>query len=212
MDYVFGNGERGNMKAVWAAILLNDAARDPRRYRFRSYAKVREPNLRFLHWARLSDVEGFDLGKQHTLENYGQDMPFRAASVFNFYRPGYMRPGTITEAEGLSAPELQLASSSGIIDYINTMRGYAARSPIAVNFAPQYTTLMPYADKPEELVQMLNEVMTGGRLEDVSQEMLLQTVNEIPLPESGDDSEARRKRVIAAVGLIVTSVEFMTAQ
>ena len=212
VDYVFGNGERGNMKAVWAAILLNDAARDPRRYRFRTYAKVREPNLRFMHWARLSDVEGFDLGNQHTLENYGQDMPFRAASVFNFFRPGYMRPGTITEAEGLSAPELQLASSSGIIDYVNTMRGYAARSPVAVNFAPQYTTLMPYADKPEELVQLLNEAMTGGRLENVSQEMLLQTLNEIPLPESGDDSEARRERVIAAIGLIVTSVEFMTAQ
>ncbi|MDC0435539.1 DUF1800 domain-containing protein [bacterium] len=212
VDYVFGNGQRGDMKAVWAAILLNDSARDPRRYRFRSFAKVREPNLRFMHWARISEVEGFDLGNRHTLFPYGQAMPFRASSVFNFFRPGYMRPGTITAAEGLSAPELQLASSSGIINYINTMRDYAVRSPIAANFAPQYTTLMSYADKPEELIQLLNEAMTGGRLEAVSQEKLLQTLNEISLPEDGDDSEARRNRVKAAVGLVITSIEFMTAQ
>ena len=106
VDYVFGNGQRGDMRAVWAAILLNEEARDPRRYRFDTFGKVREPNLRFLHWARISEVERFDLLNTWTLRYYGQSMPFRSPSVFNFFRPGYMRPGTATESAGLTAPEL----------------------------------------------------------------------------------------------------------
>ena len=212
INRVFGNGQRGSMQAVWAAILLNEEARDPNRYRFNSFGKVREPNLRFAHWARISDLTGFDLLNRHTLNYYGQHMPFRSPSVFNFYRPGYMRPGTITASEGLTAPELQLASSSGIIEYINTMRDYVKRPADAENYAPQYTSLMPVAHDPEELIRLLNESMTGGRLEKVSLDRLLQTVNEIPLPESGDDSIARRNRVMAAVGLVVTSIEFMTSQ
>ena len=212
VNYVFGNGQRGDMKALWAAILLNAEARDPRRYRFNTFGKVREPNLRFLHWARISEVERFDLLRTWTLKYYGQNMPFRSPSVFNFYRPGYMRPGTTTAGEGLAAPELQLASSSGIIEYVNTMRNYVSRSADAENYAPQYTSLMAFAHRPEELIELLNETMTGGRLEQVSLDGLLQTVNEIPLPETGDDSTARRNRVIAAVGLIVTSVEFITSQ
>ena len=139
-------------------------------------------------------------------------MPFRSPSLFNFFRPGYMRPGTITASERLTSPELQLASSSGIIEYINTMRDYVKRPADAENYAPQYTTLIPVARDPEELIRLLNESMTGSRLEQESLDRLLQTVNEIPLPESGDDSIARRTRVMAAVGLVVTSIEFMTSQ
>ena len=33
--------------------------------------------------------------------------PLRAGSVFNFYRPGYVAPGTQSATRNLAAPELQ---------------------------------------------------------------------------------------------------------
>ena len=68
INQVFGNGQRGSMQAVWAPILLNEEARDPNRYRFNSFGKVREPNLRFVRWARISDLKGFELLNRFTLD------------------------------------------------------------------------------------------------------------------------------------------------
>ncbi|MEO1311707.1 MAG: DUF1800 family protein [Pseudomonadota bacterium] len=48
----FGSGERGDLRAVWAAILLDEEARDPTYVADPGYGKVREPVVRFAHWAR----------------------------------------------------------------------------------------------------------------------------------------------------------------
>ena len=48
--------------------------------------------------------------------------PLRSPSVFNFYRPGYVPPGTEAAAGGLAAPEMQIAHETTAAGYVNYMR------------------------------------------------------------------------------------------
>jgi hypothetical protein len=46
-------------------------------------------------------------------------LPYQSASVFNFYRPGYVPPGSETGAAGMTVPELQITNSSTLVGYAN---------------------------------------------------------------------------------------------
>ena len=122
-----------------------------------------------------------------------------------------MAPGTVTATNGLTAPELQIASSPALIEYINNMRGYAARSETAENFAPQYDYLMSLAQNPASLTDHMNLIFTAGRFEQSTWQGIRDTIAEIGV-SGNNDTEGLRNRVIAAVGLTVTSIEFMTQQ
>jgi len=91
-----GKGIRGDMAAVWLAILLDDEARSPAGLTDPSFGKLREPMLRFVQWARSFGVTSSD-GKWiiDDLSDPGSKLsqsPLRSPSVFNFFRPGYVPP------------------------------------------------------------------------------------------------------------------------
>jgi hypothetical protein len=48
--------------------------------------------------------------------------PLHSPSVFNFYRPGYVAPGTQSAARRLVAPELQIVNETSVAGYVNFMR------------------------------------------------------------------------------------------
>lgn len=116
-----GAGVRGDMKAVWAAILLDDEARSPASLTNNGFGKLREPILRFVQWARsfranseFSTWKLFDLS--NASDSLGQS-PLRSPSVFNFFRPGYVPP-----AIGVTAPEFQLVNETTVGGYLNFMQ------------------------------------------------------------------------------------------
>ena len=47
-----GSGVRGDLRAVWSAVLLDDEARGPAGLSDPNFGKVRELMLRLVHWAR----------------------------------------------------------------------------------------------------------------------------------------------------------------
>ena len=104
---VFGNngtGVRGDLKAVWTAILTDEEARANPAAADTLNGKLREPIVRFVQWARTAEVasgngeyEIDDLSESDTL--LGQS-PLRAPSVFNFFRPGYVPPNTAIATAG----------------------------------------------------------------------------------------------------------------
>ncbi len=51
-----GSGVRGDLRAVWVAILLDDEARGPQSLADPAHGKLREPMLRFVQWARSFGV------------------------------------------------------------------------------------------------------------------------------------------------------------
>ncbi|HEY0049763.1 MAG TPA: DUF1800 domain-containing protein, partial [Pyrinomonadaceae bacterium] len=115
-----GQNVRGDLRAVVSAILLDPEARgnfksDPR------YGKLREPVQMVTNIARHYNAKSYngeelsDGGLGETMRGMGQT-PFYAPSVFNYFPPDYIVPGTT-----LLAPEFNLLNTSTGIKRINTL-------------------------------------------------------------------------------------------
>jgi uncharacterized protein (DUF1800 family) len=121
-----GAGVRGDMKAVWTAILLDDEARGAGSLSDPFFGKLREPMLRLTQWARSFGVTSktgswkiYDLSE--VSYNLGQS-PFHSPSVFNYFRPGYVPPGTTLASNAATAPEFQLVNETTVGSYVNYMQ------------------------------------------------------------------------------------------
>jgi hypothetical protein len=113
-----GQGVRGDLKAVIRAILLDPEARgdektDP------NYGKLREPVQIVTNFYRQNNVTSAD-GSQNSdgyvspLPNLMSQNPFSAPTVFNYYPPNYVVPGTT-----LLAPEFGLMNTGSSIARVN---------------------------------------------------------------------------------------------
>lgn len=214
----FGTGIRGDLQATLAAILLDEQFYDNRAGI--QDGKVREPVLRFIHWARAFDVGNvmaenewwllYNAGKNTRL---GQQ-PFQSPSVFNFYRPGYVAPGTATGNAGLTAPELQIVNDGAAIGYANFMLNFVynstpTRNDAVDSFVPDYTDEVALADKPEDLADHLNTLLLGGRMSAVTKDRIIAVLNEIPIRTDPDEAAADKiTRASLAVYMAVTSPAF----
>ncbi len=140
-----GKGQRGNLQAVWTAILLDDEARSPQGLSDPNFGKVREPIVRFVQWGRTfkatSITGSWKIGDlSNTQYSLGQS-PFQSPSVFNFFRPGYVPAGTELAKRGATAPEMQIVNETTVGTYINFMQdkirnGVRVNSPALAD--PQY--------------------------------------------------------------------------
>ncbi len=126
-----GSGVRGDMKAVWTAILTDTEALSDATLTSPTYGKLREPIMRFVQWARTFGVTSkagswklFDLSDPSY--SLGQS-PMHSASVFNFFRPGYVPPGTALALTGATAPEFQIVNETTVGSYVNYMQGVIER-------------------------------------------------------------------------------------
>ena len=106
-----GDGRRGDLCATISAVLFDPDARDATNRDDSSFGKIREPVLRFVQWARAFDAGSITPENTFPVWNTAFNVslaqaPYKSPSVFNFYRPGYVAPGTETGAAGLTMPEL----------------------------------------------------------------------------------------------------------
>ena len=208
---VIGSGARGDLAPVWAAILFDPIAVDSYRAMDDTYGKVREPIIRFLHWARFADIGDVEVineanfvsgGTQSTIEQN----PYRATSVFNFYRPGYVASGSETAAAGLVAPEMQITHATTAINYANLMLNYISRTSSgnwAGTYDPDIRTL---AENADDLIDHLDLVLTAGRMSDQTK----QSITDALAPVDPEGNLLIRIRL--AVLLTVTSQEYITQQ
>ena len=117
-----GAGVRGDMKAVLKAVLLNPEARTTSD---RS-GKIREPVLRLSALLRgfgyASDSGRYRVGNTDNAGSSLGQTAMRSPSVFNFYRPGYVAPGTQAAAAGLVARD-----GAGAGDHRGRLRQLRAR-------------------------------------------------------------------------------------
>ncbi|WP_162143780.1 DUF1800 domain-containing protein [Hellea balneolensis] len=215
----FGTGERGDLQATLAAILLDEGLYGGR-VQSPEEGKVREPVLRFVHWARAFDVGNVMADNEwYLLYNAGKNtrlgqQPFQSPSVFNFYRPGFVAPGTASGTAGLTAPELQIVNDGAAIGYANFMLNYVfntspTRNDAVDSFVPDYTDEAALADTPEALADHLNTLLLGGRMSSVTKTRIVDVLNEIPIrAELSEGEEDRTTRASLAVYMAVTSPAF----
>jgi len=215
---VVGSGQRGDLAATIAAILMDDEARDLDRMNDSEFGKIREPILRFAHWARAFNVNNADARNEAFLFNTGStqllaQQPYGSPSVFNFYRPGYKGAGTATGDAGLTAPELQILNASSIVGYANFMTLFIIGESPKRNqggtpgFVPDYSAEIALADDAGALVDHLDTLLSAGNLSSATRDRIVQTIELTPIPQTNGD-EARGLRVALAIIMVMTSPDY----
>ena len=211
-----GSGQRGDLAATIAAILFDADARGSSSTTHPEFGKLREPVIRFTHWARAFEINSADASNERVLrdtsssELLGQH-PYRSPSVFNFYRPGYIAPGTETGAAGLTAPELQIANASTVMGYPNFLTLYALGvSPLVDSGAPRafasdYANEVALAADPGALLDHLDLLLTHGTLSEETRARITEALNVInPGSEAGLLGRAR----LASI-MVMTAPEYI---
>jgi len=211
-----GTGARGDLAATIAAVLLDaDALLDPASVP-PNRGKIREPIIRFVNWARAFNEMTPDARDEQflgSMQSLGQH-PFSSPSVFNFFRPGYVAPGTETGASGLTAPELQIIDESSAMAYINFINAFI------YDFSPNisgdeeggvkadYTAEFTMADDAQALVDRLDLLLTGNSLSPTTRNRLLSMMDEVPIRAGSEDVD-RLTRVLLGVTMTMTSPGYL---
>ena len=234
-NYVWvGEGRKGDLTATLAAILFDDDARGARSRTDVEFGKVREPVIRLVNFARAFEVPYrypemvqvfYDLN-----EPLGQH-PYRSRSVFNFYRPGYVAPRSITGASGMTVPELQIFDATSTAGYANVMTFLlmADRDETHVEFVEEFFEEIDFDGDPSQvltayvadlereialahdsdaLVDHLDGLLTYGQLSDETRAELKTSIDLIPM-DHHHDSDSRRFRSQLAVLLMMTSPDYL---
>ena len=192
----FGSASRGDMQATAAAILLDPEARrgdlsttaDP------NDGKLREPVIMEVALARAfhatTDGSGFTGSGSQLAQNL-----FNAGSVFNFFPPDALIPGT-----NLFGPEFAIyntASSLNRVNFINTLVYGQIASTTTLDFSP----VIALAGTPDQMVDWLNNLFLHGSMSDPMKQSVLTAVNAV----SSTDSRGRAR---AAIYLVAASLPY----
>jgi uncharacterized protein (DUF1800 family) len=204
-----GAGVRGDLRAVLRALLLDSEALTPATTV--GGGKLREPVLRFTQWARAFGVTSpsgtWNLGSLADPATRLGQSPLQSSSVFNFYRPGYVPPGTELATAGLVSPEMQIATETSVAGYLNFMQTAIGSSTgfAGSDLRVDYTALLALASTPDALVSELDLVLAAGRLGSTTRTVI---VNAVTTMSSGTDAQ-RLNRVRAAVLMVMACPEYL---
>jgi uncharacterized protein (DUF1800 family) len=210
-----GNGQRGDMRATIAAVLLDSEARDINKTTERGFGKVREPVLRLAAWMRAFDANStssnYFLGNTDSPSSALGQSPMRSPSVFNFYRPGYVPPNTGIAGANLVAPEFQIIHETSVVGYSNFMRdavryGVGSNSPRDIQ--PDYSKEIALAEDPAALIERIDLLLTYGTMSNRTKDLILDAVESISINPM-NPSSGRKNRVYIATLFAVSSPDFI---
>lgn len=212
---VAGGGGRGDMRAVVAAILLDTEARDSTSASASTFGKLREPVIRFTHWARAFSVTRTAVENERLVQDTRapsslNQQAYRSPSVFNFYRPGFVAPGTESAGAGLVAPELQITTAASVTGYANFMTEFIFNDEDRTDFAPDYTTELALAGNPAGLINHLDMLLTSGSLSDAARNRIINAVTGITASSNGFSRDELRVRL--AILMVMTSNDYIVSR
>ncbi len=203
-----GNGVRGDLKAVINAILLDPEARgdvksDP------YYGKLREPVQQIMNFYRQFNPRSAD-GTQKSdgvVYTFGDQMgqnPFYSPTVFNFYPPDYIVPGT-----SLLGPEFGIRTTGTAIGTANFVNSATfAVIPVSLNTPlgtsidlSEMTTLVQSDSTGNQMLDTLNTRMLHGTMSASMKNKILTAVQAVP-------ASLPQMRAQQAIYLIATSSQY----
>jgi len=212
-----GQGVRGDLKAVFKAILLDPEARtyDPANT---TYGKLREPVLRLSSMLRAFDARSTS-GRYSGLDDtdsitssLGQTV-LRSPTVFNFFRPGYTPPNSAAANAGLVAPEMQLTNEVSVAGFLNFMRD-KLRPNASRDIQPDFSPLAALAGDPAALVERVNLLLMSGQMSPALRALVVAGVSGRAMPaatsSNADAVQAvKNERALIAVMLTMASPDYM---
>jgi uncharacterized protein (DUF1800 family) len=204
-----GASVRGDLKAVIKAILMDPEARDMTLISQSPFVgKIREPVVRFLNWARAFGAQSatnvWAVGDLSSTSTALGQSPLRSATVFNFFRPGYVPPNTTLADAGLLAPELQIVDETSVASYINFMQRVISSAGIS-DVKVDYSALVAIA---KDSTALLNEINTLLCAQELSAEVLLTIKNALDTI-SVTTATGVLNRVYAALTLVMACPQYI---
>jgi uncharacterized protein (DUF1800 family) len=198
----FGSGQRGDMRAVLAAILLDDEARrgdtlPPNDPQVANDGKLKEPILfisgvyraigAISNGASLSQPRGTLMGQRLLYP----------PTVFSYFPPDYGIPGT-----SLLGPEFNIQTSSTTFERVNFLNTiiFSSLGGTTVNFDP-FASLATNPDSPGQLYDVLSVLFLRGTMSAEFRDSLRRAVNAVPAsnPPTQDQLRARARTAIYLV-------------
>lgn len=222
----------GNLGAMVYAILMDPEARDTgSALSSPTFGKPKEPVIKLANFLRAfgatSTTGSFLLGYLEDPSFALGQSPMRSPTVFNFFRPGYVMPGSQSAAAGLLTPEFQILDETSIAGFANYMRtgiyfgfgkrGYANNAP-----APDVLTayqrnsadpLYALADNPAALVEEINARLFYGSMSAGLRQDMVTALTGVDLrsktsPTLDQITQTRIRRVWSAAFLAVVAPEY----
>ncbi|MCQ8896860.1 DUF1800 domain-containing protein [Limnobacter humi] len=203
-----GQGVRGDLKAVIRSILLHREARDLSMGANPSFGRLRSPVSRLIQWARTFNAKmndpNWNFNSTIDAATRFSQSPFRAPSVFNFYRPNYVPPDQTFATRGLVGPEFQIHNEVSIAAYINYMyfvvRNYSS-------LKADYTELIQLALDTPQLIGRIALLLAGQDIPATIQKEMAAAVATIPA--AANNSYGLKSRVEAALLLVLSCPQYM---
>ncbi|MBB4842465.1 uncharacterized protein (DUF1800 family) [Paucibacter oligotrophus] len=200
-----GAGQRGDLKALLKAVLLDAEARSLPSGN--GAGKLREPMQRFIQWARSfgasSATELWNIGDTSNPATRLGQSPLRSPSVFNFFRPGYVPPNSVLGSQGITAPEFQLCNESTVAGYLNFMQTAIANGVGEVKAS--YSAELAKAGDAKALVDDLALRLSGNTLSSSTLTSIATAVASI----NASSDAGKLNRVCAAILMVMACPEYL---
>ncbi len=200
-----GQGVRGDMKAVVLAVLLDpEAMTTPTSP---NAGKVREPVLRLANWMRAFHARSasgyFDMGSMDDPLWGLAQTPMRSPSVFNFFRPEFVPPGSAIATANLVAPEMQITDETSVTGYLNFMRDAIENGTgRSDDITADYSDELALVNRPDVLVDHINLLLMQNQMSSTLRSQILSAMNSNP-------NNTDLNRVYIAIFLTMASPEYI---
>jgi uncharacterized protein (DUF1800 family) len=189
----YGSGNRGDLQATVAAVLLDPEARrgDSATTADASDGKLREPVVMMAGVARAFHATTDGTGFTTWSGNMSQNL-FNSGSVFNFFPPVNPIAGT-----KLNGPEFAIFNTNTAlarVNFVNSIVNGTISSGTKVDFTP-----VANAGTPDQMVDWLNALFLHGTMSSQMKQSILTAVSAV-----GDTKGQAR----AAIYLVVSSSQY----
>ncbi len=149
--------------------------------------------------------------------------PLRSPTVFNYFYPSYQFPGVLASA-GLTTPEFQLTTDSGVAGQMNFIEGgllnntgntngyssfFNGNGSIIINLRPWMTPANTSNAGIPTLVDGMNTLLAAGRLSPAAKTAIVNYVASTNFPYTTPTYTQMRDRVRAVVHMVVSSPDYM---
>ncbi len=197
----FGNGQRGEMRAIIAAILLDPEARagDDPTFVDPNFGKFKEPVLFMTNLMRATGAISDGSRWSGQIAATGQ-LLFFPPTVFSYFSPEYSIPGM-----PLLGPEFQIQHSATTLARSNNLVNLYVYGALTgtMNSLPAFEPLAVTPDAPGQLLDVLNILMMHGTMSAQMRQSVLTAVNAVPA-----GANQLRDRVRQAMYLVATSSQY----
>ena len=200
--FTFGNGQRGDLRALIAAILLDPEARrgDDPAQTFVSDGKLREPILWVTGIFRMLGATSDGGRVINDTANMGQRYLF-PPTVFSYFSPDF---AVNTPGGAVPGPELQLhttATSLTRANFINTIAYNSNLGSTSIDYTPWAARLTQVGQS--QFLDELNLVLLHGKMSAQMRTSITNAMNAVPAGASQDINKTK-----AALYLIFSSSQY----